>query len=62
MESEALRNKKEVGENVARLGDIPFTSMGITKNDKRFAHKDDKDSKMGFILWFLKGTSFQKYE
>jgi hypothetical protein len=31
---EALRNKKEVGENVVQLGETPFTSMGITKNNK----------------------------
>jgi hypothetical protein len=35
--------------------------MGIMKIEKWFAHKDDKDSKMGFILWLTKGTLSQSY-
>lgn len=51
---EGLRDQNELPKKTARLGDTPFTSMGITRNDKRFAHKDD-DALLGFIIWFTKG-------
>ena len=51
---EGLRNQNELPKNTARLGDTPFTSMGITRNDKCFSHKDD-DAELGFIIWFTKG-------
>jgi hypothetical protein len=41
----------------ARLGKTPFTSLGITWNDKRYAHKDEDDTKLGFIIWFRKGMT-----
>jgi hypothetical protein len=41
----------------ARLGKTPFTSLGVTQNDKRYAHKDEDDTKLGFIIWFRKGMT-----
>jgi hypothetical protein len=50
---EGLRNQN-VQKQAVRLGDTPFTSMSIIRNDKRHAHKDD-DALLGFIIWFTKG-------
>jgi hypothetical protein len=34
-----------------------LTSLGITWNDKRYAHKDEDDAKLDFIIWFGKGMT-----
>jgi len=39
-----------------RIGDAPFSHLGITKNYWISQHKDLDDSKMGFIMWFTKGN------
>jgi hypothetical protein len=39
----------------ARLGMTPFTLLDITRNDKKYAHKNEDDAKLGFIIWFRKG-------
>jgi len=46
---------KTIPRNYGRIGDTPFSHMGITKNYWTPPHKDEDDSKMGFILWFTKG-------
>jgi len=39
-----------------RIGDTPFSHMGITKNYWITPHKNLGDSYMGFIMWFTKGN------
>jgi hypothetical protein len=51
---EFLKNKDTMVYADAWLGMTPFTSLNITWNDKRYAHKDEDDSKLGFIIWFTK--------
>lgn len=39
-----------------RIGDTPFSHLGVTKNYWVSPHKDKGDSNMGFIMWFTKGN------
>ena len=48
---EGLQNQSEFIKQAICLGDTPFISMGIMKNDKCHAHKDD-DVLLGFIIFF----------
>jgi hypothetical protein len=53
-----LKNKNTMAYVDARLGmRTSFISVGITQNDKRYAHKDEDDLKLGFIIWFRKGMT-----
>jgi hypothetical protein len=52
---EGLWDESELPKQAVHLEDTPFTSMGITRNDKHHAHEDD-DALLGFIIWFTKNV------
>jgi len=46
---------KTIPFNYGRIGDTPFSHLGITKNDWISPHKNRSDTSMRFIMWFTKG-------
>lgn len=56
MQSLEELHPKTIPRNYGRIGDTPFSHMGITKNYWISPHKDIGDTNIGFIMWFTKGN------
>jgi hypothetical protein len=47
----ALRSS-ELPKSMGKIGNAPFTTMGVTQNYSCKAHDDPSDAKLGFIFRF----------